>query len=254
MKIMYPILNKMHLPQIIEFFGIKNATLHFILAHLFRELDFVRCTNIPFIVLVSRIWNLKEEECANFIDKDRFLKRFSAAYYDNYKSPRKPGTIKMVISDILIPNYISVVLTTMFKTKLKILTLYKCDLNDYLFSRFFYMDFDELIELNLNKNHLTNESIRMMTKMRFTNQFIRFQIDFNDLDEDALRIIFNSETFKHLVHLSIYLKHNRAEKEKVPYEDISKLPKLYDIRCNEEAFSYKVNFKTDQYNKFNKSK
>lgn len=251
MKVALLSLKYVHLPQLHALCRIKNSTLHYVLTHYFRNIDVPRNQTYPLKLLVKKIWGYEKDKCEKFMKNDDFLKKFAIRYYDD-SGRRKPDMILMEWKRVLDDKQMMLIASTIHKCKLKILTLNMCDLDDFMFSRIQTMDFSEIVELSLEKNHLTNHSIKAMNRMNFTKEFTTLRVDFNDFDEDALRIIFNSEVFDNLVNLSIYLKPQRKRKEKVPYEDISRLKKLYAIKCDEDAFSYKVDLKTDQYNKFNK--
>lgn len=240
MKILLLSLKYLHYPELGYSFPIKNSRLHFVNTYLQCKLTPLRYSNRKFSNIVADTWECNIKNYRNILNNDRFVRKMGYYYSDNKKKPKDIYTI--CSPKIMNEYHINLLGSTVYKSNVKILILEDCNLNDYFFSKFFMTEFNNLIQLRLNDNHLTNHSIKNMSKMKFSKMFEYLEIDYNNLDEDALRIIFSSDTFKSLVSLSIILKENRNKKKKISYEMLSNYPKLYTINCNKNIFQYDKSF------------
>jgi len=237
----------MQKPELLNLNAVKNYRIHFNTLYLRHKLTPIFGSTLTFPYIVQRTFRCNKSGYADLLKTDKFVKKMKF-YYSNYdKKPSDIFTIKA--QPVKLEAHMDLLTTTLHKSGVRVLILDDCNLNDFFFSKICWTDFKDLIDLKLNDNHLTNHSVKHLSKMNFSKNFENLEINLNNLDEDALRIIFNSENFKYLVNLSIHLKENRKRKEKVPYSEISKLPKLYIIKCNRDAFSYEIDLETDQAKK-----
>ena len=238
-----------HKPELVTFQTIKNYNLNYNIIYLKRKITAKVGKSINYKLLVEYEMRCKYENKSILNSQDQYVIKKIGSYFKE-KGYQKAAEIHSIYSPIIHKeSHMNLLSALIYESNVSMLVLNECNLNDYFFSKLCFFNFPSLVHLNLNKNHLTNHTVKNMSKMNFSNNFAILKLDLNNLDEDALRIIFNSENFKNLVELDIGFKKNRKEKEKFPYKDISKLQKLRKIVCNTDSFLYEVSYEEDQAKK-----
>lgn len=238
MKILLIALNYLHQPELGPSFTIKNKTLHFVNTYLQCKVSPPKFGDVKFCYVVTRIWGCNENKYRSILnDENEGFTRNMRNYYSLNK--KKPKDIIFIKSPkIMSENHINLLASTIYKSNVHILVLEDCNLNDYFFSKFFLLELNSLVELRLNDNHLTIQSVKNMAKMKFSKSFEYLEINYNNMGVDALKIILTSDVFKYLVSISMYMKMKWIEKNKLSYKLVLNRSKLCILNCDEEIVKY----------------
>ena len=243
MKVLLISLKYMHQPELVNLSTVKNNRIHFNALYLRKKLKAVIGRSLKFPEIVQKSFKCSKKRYEELEKTDKFVNGINL-YYDNCKDGRRREIVTSFDIEVKLKldAHIDILTATLHKRKIMSLSLKNCNMNDFFFSKLHWTDFSDLFYLNLDNNHLTNHSIKNMTKMNFSKEFIYFYISMNNLNEDAIKMVFNSKVFGNLEKLSIKLKDNRKRSEKVPLTDILNIPKLTRIVFDKDALSFGEDF------------
>lgn len=236
MKILLLTLNYLHQPELGPSFTLKNKTLHFVNTYLQCKLSPPKFSNKKFSYVVTKIWGCNENKYRSILndDNEEFTRKMRNYYSLNKKKPEEILFIKS--SKIMSENHINLLASTVYKSNVRILDLSDCNLNDYYFSKFFLIELNSLVELRLNDNDLTIQSVKNMTKMNFSKSFEYLEINYNNMGADALKIILTSDVFKYLVSITMYIKRKWIENGRISQKFVDNHLKLCTLYCNYQIF------------------
>lgn len=235
-------------PELFNLSSVKNFKIHNDIAYLKQKLVPIKGTTLPYDYVVARNFGCPVSKFDEIRKSDEFVSKMRGYWMKNRMKAKE--LIEIKYQKPMKEIHINILYATIYKSNLRFLILSDCNLNDFFFSKLCWLEFKHLRELNLNNNNLTNQTVKNLSKMIFSNSFERLEISMNKLDEDAIRIIMNSKNFHYINLLSIFLREDRIKKKKIPFKDISKIRRLCVIICNIDAFEFEVDYETDSKDKY----
>lgn len=224
MKVILLTRDYLHKPDLREYLKIKNAILHRIVFLRLTQLHSIPKTDVRFYetfedILMGLGLIRKRSHYERFLKKYDFPNTLMNATFDVNKPTHRKNLFEFKNTPILKEGHMMLLLITINTPPLISITIDNCNLNDYFLSMFVDIDLSKVTLLNLNNNNLTNTAIKHLCKTNLSNRkFLHFKINNNNINEEALTLIFSSNIFKNLVRLSLIMKEEKMIKNGKQYE------------------------------------